>query len=171
MKHSHTDVSRWVALGAYVLALSLVLGPAVDLITTVLPPRLGDTTWRYGSLGLAAGYLATPLLGLGVAIAVAVWQEDLRLLKVLGILALIGAGALIPVMGTWGLDVLAVREMREPDARTGVLIGGVIQGAKYLLAFATLGLVGMGISQTLRSSRRSDGQKAAAGAPGSLRGD
>ena len=63
MKHSHEEISRWVALSAYLLALSMVLGPLVDLVTTVLPVRLGDVTWRYGFTGLAAGYLLTPLLG------------------------------------------------------------------------------------------------------------
>jgi len=156
-----------VALGAYVLALSMILGPLVDLITTVLPVRLGDVTWRYGFAGLAAGYLLTPLLGYGLAVGVAIWQGDLRLLKVLGILALIAAGALIPVMGIWSLDVLAVREMREPDTRTGVLIGGVIQGLKYLGAALALGLAGTGVTRTV--ALRREAPASAPGSPGSLR--
>jgi hypothetical protein len=158
-----------VALAAYVLALSMILGPLVDLITTVLPARLGDVTWRYGFAGLAAGYLLTPLLGLALAIGVALWQEDLRLLRALGILALVAAGGLIPMLGMWGLDVLAVREMRDPDARSGVLVGGVIQGLKYLGALLALGLGGTGVTRTTGSLRGREAPTKAAGSPGSLR--
>jgi len=160
-----------VALGAYVLALSLVLGPLVDLVTTVLPARLGDVSWRYGFLGLAAGYLHTPLLGLGLATGVAIWQEDRRLLRVLGILATIGAAVLVLVMASWALDVLQMRELREPEARRGVLIGGLIQGAKYLGACVALGLAGAGVSRTLRGSHGTVRPAGRPGSPGSLRGD
>lgn len=171
MKHTHARVSRSVALGAYVLAIALVLGPLVDLITTVLPVRLGDVTWRYGFVGLGAGYLHTPLLGVGLAMGVAIWQEDTRTLRTLGVLATIAAGVLIPVMGSWVLDVMEVRQLREPEARSGVLVGGVIQGAKYLAACVALALAGVGASRTARANRVGGRTGAATGAPGSLRGD
>ena len=169
MKHTRTEVPRWVALGAYVFAVTLVLGPAVDLISTVLPARLGDVGWRYGFLGLGAGYLNTPLLGLGIAIAVAIWQEDAALVRMLGILATVGAVALLPIMGTWVLDVLQMREIREEEVRAGVLMGGVIQGAKYLGACVTLGLAGAGLSRMAKGMRAHPRAQDGPGSPGSLR--
>jgi hypothetical protein len=171
LKHSHTQVARLVALGAYVFGLTLILGPVINLITTVLPVRVGDVTWRYGSLGMAAGYLNTPLLGLGLAIAVAIWQEDLAVLRALGIVATVAAVLLLPVMAMWTLDVLQMRELSEPEVRAGVLIGGVIQGAKYFGACAVLGLVGLGISRTVKGTRSASHSEDGPGSPGSLRGD
>ena len=171
MKHSHAHVSRWVALGAYVFALTLVLGPLVDLTTTVLPFRMADVNWRYGFVGLAAGYLHTPLLGFGLAVAVAIWQEDSGILRALGILGTMAAGALIPIMGIWALDLMQIRELREPEGRTAVLIGGAIQMAKYAGACLTLALVGIGISRTVKSQKASGRSAPAPGSPGSLRRD
>ena len=171
MKHSHTQVARLVALGAYVFALTLVLGPMIDLISTVLPARVGDVTWRYGFLGLGAGYLNTPLLGFGLAIGVAIWQEDLAVLRALGVLATVGAVMLLPIMAVWALDVLQMRELREPEVRAGVLMGGVIQGTKYFGACVVLGLVGMGVSQTLKGKRPGSRSEDGPGSPSSLRGD
>jgi hypothetical protein len=151
-----------------VFALTLVLGPVVDLVTTVLPARFGDVSWRYGFLGLGAGYLHTPILGVGLAMAVAAWQEDVAVLRGLGLLATVVAVLLVPLMGVWALDVLQMRELREPDVRTSVLLGGVIQGAKYLGACVALGLVGPGVSRAakgMKSQRRSMGT----GSPSSLR--
>ena len=90
-------------------------------------------------------------------------------MRALGILGLVTAGALIPVMGMWGLDVLSVREMREPDARAGVLIGGVIQGLKYLGACLALWLGGTGVTRTATSLRAGAATAAATVSPSSLR--
>jgi hypothetical protein len=171
VNQSQTQGPRWVALGAYVFALTLVLGPVIDLITTVLPARPGDVSWRYGFLGLGGGYLQTPLLGVGIAMAVAIWQEDVVLLRALGITATVGAVALLPIMGTWALDVMQMREMREPEVRGGVLMGGVIQGAKYLGACVALGLAGVGVSKKAKAMRSHVHAEDRSGSPGSLRRD
>ena len=120
---------------------------------------------------LGAGYLQTPLLGVGIAMAVAIWQEDVALLSALGIMATVGAVALLPIMGTWALDVLQMREMREEEVRAGVLLGGVIQGAKYLGACVALGLAGVGVSKKAKAMRGHSRPEARSGSPGSLRRD
>lgn len=49
------DSSPWAFRALYLFAFVLIVMPALDLITTVLPARPGDFSWRYGAFGLMAG--------------------------------------------------------------------------------------------------------------------
>src|SRR5688572_1491582 len=79
--------SPWVVWGLYLFAAVLVASPLIDLFSTAWPPRIADLSWRYGFLGLAAGYLHTPMLGVVLAMAVAYWQEHTGTLRALGIVS------------------------------------------------------------------------------------
>ena len=59
-----SDISPWFIWGLYLFGLALMVTAGIDLLTTVWPFRLDQAAWRYGFLGLAAGYLQTPTLGL-----------------------------------------------------------------------------------------------------------
>lgn len=147
---SRRSVSPWVAWGLYVFAAILVLSPVSDLATTVWPARFDDLGWRYGFLGLLGGYLQTPLLGLLLAMGTAYWQGHARALRASGLLGLVGAVVLILAMVTFGLDVLAMRQMRPEDQRAGVLVGGALQELKYLGATLVLVFLGVGGEGTAR---------------------
>ncbi|HET7598765.1 MAG TPA: hypothetical protein VFK09_00645 [Gemmatimonadales bacterium] len=56
--------SRRVVAALYPVAALLILAPAVDLAGAVLPPRISEVTWRFGTFGLFANALLTPVLGL-----------------------------------------------------------------------------------------------------------
>jgi len=147
---TRTYVSPWAAWALYLFALVLVSSPLIDLLTTAWPLRFGDLAWRYGFLGLGAGYLHTPIMGIVLAGAVAVWQEHGRALWLLGAASLILAVALVPVLAIWPLDVQQISALREEELRRGVAIGGVIQEIKYAGACLVLGALGIGALGTAR---------------------
>jgi hypothetical protein len=142
------NLNPWAVAGLYLLAASLILLPLVDLFTTAFPPRLSDIAWRYGFMGLAAGYLQTPLLGVALAGGVAYWEGHAGGLRLLGILSVAVAVLILPILALWPMDVMQMRALREPEVQQGVAIGGAIQELKYVGAFLVLALLGMGLIRT-----------------------
>lgn len=138
------DVSPWLVRGLYLFALVLVLSPLMDLASTVWPLRPADLAWRYGFLGLAAGYLHTPILGLVLALLLAWWTGGSGVLKVLGVAMMAGSLVLMLAMGMFMLDVLQMRGMREPELQQAVLVGGILQELKYGTACLVLAALGFG---------------------------
>jgi hypothetical protein len=143
-----TDVSAWIVRGLYLFAIVLVLSPLLDLGSTVWPLRPTDLPWRYGFLGLAAGYLQTPILGFVIAIAAAHWTQDGGTLKALGIAMLVSAALVVTAMGMFLLDVLQMRGMREAEVQQAVFVGGMLQEVKYVTAALVLGALGLGALRT-----------------------
>ena len=145
------DVSPWIPRGLYLFGLALIITAAIDLGTTVWPLRITDMTWRYGFLGLAAGYLQTPMLGLVMIAATAMWQNESRVLQVVGLVCSALAVALLGAIVLFGLDVLAMRQIRTEDAQAGVLVGGAFQEVKYVMATLVFGFLGHGARKTAKA--------------------
>lgn len=140
----HDSISPWLARGMYVFGLAFMVTAGIDLFTTVWPVRPGDMAWRYGFLGLSAGYLQTPTLGLLLILLTAWWQGNTVLVKVVGIVCLVAAFALVPATGLFALDVLAMRDLRAAEMQSAVMAGGAFQGVKYGLGTVVLGCMGIG---------------------------
>ena len=139
----------------YLFGLALVLTASIDLFTTVWPMHPGDIAWRYGFLGLGAGYLQSPTLGLGLIIGTALWEENTTIPRISGVLGLFAAFVLLLAMGMFGLDVLQMRELRAEEMRSSVLAGGMFQEVKYFVAALVLAFLGHGALATSRTSRKS----------------
>jgi len=142
------DISYWFTRGIYLFGLALILTAAIDLFTTVWPLRPTDIAWRYGFLGLTAGYLQTPTLGLLIIALTAAWQRQPIVLRIAGLASLGGALVLLPAMGMFALDVLQIRELRAAEGQATVLAGGIFQEVKYLIAFLVLAFLGYGSVKT-----------------------
>jgi hypothetical protein len=130
--------------GLYHFALTRMLSPVCDLLSTVWPLRPTEMAWRYGMLGLTAGYLQTPILGLVLGMAVAYWDGEPGILRFGSILSLAGTVVLLIAMATFALDVVGMRAVRPDEARAGILVGGVLQQFKYLGAALVLACLGVG---------------------------
>lgn len=143
-------ISPWLAWCAYLFGFALILTAAIDLLTTVWPLRPAEMAWRYGFLGLAAGYLQTPTLGLALIAGAAIWQEHVLPLRLVGTLSMLTALILLGIVGVFGLDVLAMRQMRPEEAQMGVLVGGVLQEVKYVVALFVFALLGHGCLKTAK---------------------
>ena len=149
------DVSPLLIWGIYLFGIAFMLTAAIDLFTTVWPLRPTEMTWRYGFLGLAAGYLQTPALGLLMVALGAIWQRNARLLRAVGVTCLVLAVVYVLIMGIFALDVIQIRQIRAPEAQAGVLFGGLFQLIKYLVAMCVFVLVGQGCLNTAKRSAAS----------------
>jgi hypothetical protein len=150
---NRTQLSSGAVWGLYLFALVLITSPLIDLFSTAWPLRPTDLSWRYGFFGLGAGYLHTPLIGAVLSMAVAYVEDHRRMLRALGVLSLVVAVLLLPVIALWPMDVLQMRDLRAPEVQRGVLIGGIIQEIKYVGACLVLALLGIGCMQLAASSR------------------
>lgn len=147
---TRSAVSPWIARGLYLFALTLVVYPLIDLTSTVWPLRFGDMAWRYGMLGLGAGYLHTPLLGLVLGMAVAFWDEHPGMVRFGATVSLVVAVALLIAMAVFAMDVMGMRAVRPEEARTGVLVGGILQEIKYFGATLVLACLALGGTHTAK---------------------
>ena len=146
------DVSPWLIRGLYLFGFALILTAAIDLMTTVWPMRPAELAWRYGFLGLAAGYMQTPTLGLLLIMGAAALNDSSMVLRLMALVCLATAVILIGVMGIFGLDVIQMRGLRAEEMRASVLAGGIFQEVKYfvsMLVFAALGYGGLRTARTL----------------------
>lgn len=147
------DVSPWLIRGIYLFGIALILHAVIDLSTTVWPVRITEMAWRYGFLGLGAGYLQTPMLGLLLIAATALWQGDLGLARGVGTALMVSAVVLLLAVALFVLDVVQVRQLQVAEAQTGVLYGGLLQAVKYVLASIILAAMGLGFIQSVKTAR------------------
>jgi hypothetical protein len=138
--------TRSIALAAYVAIGTFVLFPILDTLTAVLPANPADIAWRYGAAGLVSRILPSLVLGLLLALIVAVSLEHPRVRRGLGILSLVIALLLV---GVWvlffvdssrmGLQLVGAARAAAETATTVALIKfGVASLAAVLLARAAL---------------------------------
>jgi len=142
-----------MATAGYSLAAMLWVIPTVDYLANVWPLRVGDAQWRYGSEGLLAGFLLTPLLGLALAAGIAAWRGHGRTLRILGWLSGLSVAALLVTWGDFALNVLQVRSSVPQPALNRFDIGATKAIAEYLLV--TLGLIisAVALIRTARAMR------------------
>ena len=147
------DVSPWLIRGIYLFGFALILHAVIDLSTTVWPLRVTEMSWRYGFLGLGAGYLQTPTLGLLLIAGTALWQGDLGLARGGGAALTVSALVLMLAVALFMLDVVQVRQLAAAEAQAGVLYGGLWQAVKYVLASIILAAMGRGLIQSVKTAR------------------
>ncbi|MCH1571901.1 MAG: hypothetical protein L7S64_11205 [Longimicrobiales bacterium] len=147
------DVSPWLIRGIYLFGFALILHAVIDLSTTVWPLRVTEMSWRYGFLGLGAGYLQTPTLGLLLIAGTALWQGDLGLARGVGAALTVSALVLMLAVALFMLDVVQVRQLAAAEAQAGVLYGGLWQAVKYVLASIILAAMGRGLIQSVKTAR------------------
>ncbi len=144
MKPNLPDASPWVVRGMYFFAFLLVFWPVADFVTNTVPLQFGNPQWRYGFAGLMAGYLNTPLLGLVLAIGLALWQRHGGVLRFLAVIQVLGALVLLLVMAMFALDVVQVRAGRPPASLPSFIAGAVISEGKHFTSVVALLLLGIG---------------------------
>src|SRR6185436_5152517 len=99
------------ALGwpTYLVAALMIVTPAVDFVTNVWPLNPGDLLWRYGSNGLLAGFLLTPLLGALLAGLAAHALGHRVMARLVATFNVVGAVLLFAASVMFSLDVLEYR--------------------------------------------------------------
>lgn len=144
MSESAIRPSSLATSGLYIFSALLILWPPVDLLSTAWPLHLGTLEYRYGLMGLLAGFLHTPTLGLVIAMAAAYAMRHLTLLRVLSFLCLLGALGLLAVLVMFPLDVLQMKAVTAPEAHASMKVGAIIAELKHFSGMVALVLLGLG---------------------------
>lgn len=136
--------NRALVIAAYVVAALLVVIPITDTMARVWPLRPGQTSWRFGAVGMASRALMTPLLGLLLATGVA-WLRRHRLaLRALAVLCVLGALAVGAATGVFVLDSMQMRDQVRAESLQAFDFSTVPALAKLIVGVPTLLTLGMG---------------------------
>lgn len=133
-----------MSAGVYAVAAALLVIPVVDVLSQVWPPRPSLAEWRYGTLGLMSNYFLTPLLGLVLAGAAAFLVGSRRAQRIMALIALVGAAAMLIAVAAFSLDVLQVRQSVVAEAMPMFKIGALKAAGKLVVYFACLAILGIG---------------------------
>ena len=153
MTNRRTTVSNWAIWGLYFFTFVLVFWPVADLATNTWPIQPSSLLWRYGFMGLLAGFLHTPILGLAVAMCLSYAMSHRSVLRILSMFSLLGAAVLSAVLVVFALDVLQLRGTVEPERLPSFQVGAMIAELKHLTSFLALMFLGIGGLKTVALTR------------------
>ena len=157
MEKNIFETVRRLAWPTYFVAFLLVVISKMDYLSNVWPLRPADVQWRYGSVGLLAGFLLTPLLGFLMAMLAAAVLDHRIVLRVLSILGLVTGAVLLLAVPLFTLDALQLRGTVPSDASSLYDVGVLKAIIKHLtigVAFGWLGWAGIRASKGSGRRRR-----------------
>jgi len=132
-----------LAGAAYLVGATTVVLPPADTLLQLMPPRLGEVSWRFGAMGLLADTFAASLLGLLALYGVALFLAQPRMVRALSVLSALGAVLLVALLGLFALDALSMRAVAVSGAKRDFDVATVQASVKTVLGL--LALVGLGI--------------------------
>ena len=142
--------SRKFTAPAFMTAALLIMVPALDWLQAVWPMRPSEASWRVIAVGLTSRVLITPLLGLLMAHALALYLNSRSTLRALAVLNAFVALLFIAALGIFALDALQVRTSVAPLSRDTYELGVLMTIAKLVLALPLI--VVLAISEWRRAS-------------------
>jgi hypothetical protein len=151
MSNQHASPSKWSIRGVYFFTFVLVFWPVADLVTSTWPVQLDSLQWRYGFMGLLAGFLHTPILGVTLAMALAYALRHGTVMRILAALELVCAAGLALVLVFFALDVVQLRSTVPADRLPSFQVGALIAELKHFTSFIALVLLGLGGWRTAAS--------------------
>lgn len=142
----------------YAVALALALPSTIEFVLVSLPPRLGDTRWRFGAVGLLfnSGSLL-PLLGLSLAAYVSVRLDHRLVARLIAVLLVLFGLGLLVALPLFTLDFVQLRPDINPSmARTVDLtsIKAIISGTIFCIAAFAVGLATWRSAQSMAMRER-----------------
>jgi len=156
------NTARRIALSAYLVSATLILAPFADAWTSLYPWHPGDSRWRFGAIGVMSNASVLPLLGVLIALAIAMWAEQRAMRRVINVIAFVAGGLGVLLLGLFALDALQTQSAVRPEMRLSFVVASVTAGAKLLLMSATLIAIGFAARR-----RRGEGSDANVKRPGS----
>jgi hypothetical protein len=149
----------------YLTGLVIIGFPALEFFLTILPLSPSILSWRFGAMGLLARSILIPLLGLALIYGTAVVLNHVWMLRVVAIVALVGAVLLLPAMGLFALDMLQLRNEVRAEASAAYDASSVV--ALMRLFACCVVLVAFGLS-SWKNARRKGGKKDRKSGPSAL---
>ena len=89
-------------------------------------------------MGLMAGFLLTPMLGLSLAMVLAYVLKHRKTLRTLAVMSLVSAAVLFAVLGFFALDVVQLRSAVQEGRIQSFQAGAVIAELKHFTSFVAL---------------------------------
>jgi hypothetical protein len=132
------DRFRFFAWPSYLVGVSLIFIPIVDLTAHSWPLNPGSAEWRFGAIGLLSNTFIVPAAGLLIVLGVAVALEHKRLLQLLGWLCALGAVLMGITLGLFTLDAIQTRLGVKPELMTSFVVASITAAGKLMLALVTL---------------------------------
>lgn len=140
------DSAEALVAPLYFIAALLIATPLMDFASSVLPLRAASLEWRFASVGLLSGFLLTPLLGVIVALAVAVYADHVGFVRVLSILNAVVAVLFIVVLVLFVLDIIQLRSVVQEQAKAAfqsAATKAVVKHACFIIALGWLAIRGL----------------------------
>ena len=136
---------KHLAWPIYLTGSVIIFFPALEFVLTIWPLSPGILSWRFGAVGLLARSLLTPLVGLALIFAVAVFLEHVWVQRVVSGLGFAGSAILLMVTALFALDLLQFRNQVRAEASTaydvssGVALMKLLAVSIVLLVFGVSG--------------------------------
>jgi hypothetical protein len=127
----------------YFLAMVLVVMPLLDFTQSITTFQPGNVQWRFATMGLASNFTLTPMLGIGLAIAIAAFRGQAALLRIFAWVTLVAAGVLILLLAGFILDVLQLRSEVPADGRAGFESASLRAVVKHVISVLALAFLGV----------------------------
>ncbi|HEX9729102.1 MAG TPA: hypothetical protein VGA37_11405 [Gemmatimonadales bacterium] len=137
------DLLRRFWAPTYFFGALLILLPLIDLGANVWPLRFGDVQWRYGTAGLFAGFLLTPLIGMMIVVGTAAVMEHRHVIRILSFVNGVAAAVLVIIALSFVLDWLQMRRNTPPEAVPIQTVGALKAILKYFVVAAGMGWYAM----------------------------
>jgi hypothetical protein len=146
------SANRPLALAGYLICVYLGVVPITETVLGLWPPSFGEVAWRYGAAGLFTQAFMTPLLGLCLAVALAVHLDHRRMVRFLALVS--GAGALLTliVLPLFVLDLVQMRGSVNEGAETAFDIASLSAVLKMSATILIGGAIAVGGWRATRES-------------------
>jgi hypothetical protein len=132
--------NRFLVFSGYLMAGYLVLAPLAETLAALWPFHSGDAGWRYGATGLVSQSLMTPLLGLLMAVGLAVYCHHWVAARLLAVLSAVGGVVALIAIPLFTLDALQVRGQVPVEQGTPLGAFGAATVSALLMMAATVAI-------------------------------
>lgn len=133
---------RVMAAPAYLIALVLILVPLLDTSISLLPPRPGELSWRFGAAGLLSQQQLLPMIGILIAATMALLLQHRRVLRGLSVICLVLVLVVIPAVVLFALDAVQLRAQVVAEARLTFDLAAAMAVAKFVISAVVLAVIG-----------------------------
>jgi hypothetical protein len=130
-----------LARPAYLLAFLFLVIPVADAVMTVWPLRFDDERWRFGAVGSFSGITLVPLLGLFVAVTVAIVLDHRRTRKLIGWVSALGALFFAVVLVVFVLDYFQTRAGVRAQFQEAMDVASYTSMIKQFMTIVALALL------------------------------
>jgi hypothetical protein len=147
-------LNRPLTIVAYTIAALMIFVPLVEVVLSVWPLRVGQTSWRFGAVGLLSQAIMTPLLGFLLIVLASVFHNHWRTLQITAVVAAFIALILLIVLPLFALDTIQMRAQVRPQAHRAYDLSATMAALKLAATLGITGLLAVGAWKASRENRK-----------------